>query len=127
MAGKTERSGSCLCGAVRISIRTTGKSVGACHCSMCRKWAGGPLLVIECGSDVHFERNDSISVFSSSDWAERGFCSKCGSHLFYRLKKEGHTRSLSVYSMTGNNGFLINRFLSMKSRRSIRSQTKRRI
>jgi len=48
------------------------------------------LLVIECGSDVHFEGNDGISVFSSSDWAERGFCSKCGSHLFYRLKKEGH-------------------------------------
>ena len=90
MAGETERNGSCLCGAVRISIKTTSKSVGACHCSMCRKWTGGPLLVIECGSDVHFERNDSISVFSSSDWAERGFCSKCGSHLFYRLKKEGH-------------------------------------
>jgi hypothetical protein len=90
MAGKTERSGSCLCGAVRISIKTTSKSVGACHCGMCRKWTGGPLLVIECGSAVHFEGNDSISVFSSSDWAERGFCSKCGSHLFYRLKKEGH-------------------------------------
>ena len=51
---------------------------------------GGPLLAIECGSDVQFVGTDSISVFSSSDWAERGFCRKCGSHLFYRLKQEGH-------------------------------------
>ena len=90
MVGETERRGSCLCGAVRVSTKATSKGVGACHCSMCRKWTGGPLLVIGCGSDVHFEGDDSISVFSSSDWAERGFCSKCGSHLFYRLKKEGH-------------------------------------
>jgi hypothetical protein len=54
---------------------------------MCRKWTGGPFLVVECGSNVHFEGNDNISVFNSSDWAERGFCNKCGSHLFYRLKE----------------------------------------
>ena len=90
MASETERRGSCLCGAVRIAVKTTNNSVGACHCSMCRKWGGGPLLAIECGSDVQFDGTDSISVFSSSEWAERGFCSKCGSHLFYRLKKEGH-------------------------------------
>lgn len=48
------------------------------------------MLVVECGSNVHFEGNDNIAVYSSSDWADRGFCSKCGSHLFYRLKKGGH-------------------------------------
>ena len=25
----------------------------------------------------------------SSDWAERGFCNRCGTHLFYRLKAQG--------------------------------------
>ncbi|KYC39761.1 aldehyde-activating protein [Scytonema hofmannii PCC 7110] len=89
MAGETEQRGSCLCGAVRIAIKTIKNSVDACHCNMCRKWGGGPLLAIECGSDVQFDGTDSISIFSSSDWAERGFCSKCGSHLFYRLKKSG--------------------------------------
>ena len=90
MASETERRGSCLCGAVRIAIKTTNNSVGACHCSMCRKWGGGPLLVFEGGSNVQFDGTDSMSVFSSSAWAERGFCRTCGSHLFYRLKKEGH-------------------------------------
>ncbi len=28
-------------------------------------------------------------MFDSSAWAERGFCSQCGSHLFYRLKETG--------------------------------------
>lgn len=65
------------------------KSVGACHCGMCRKWSGGPLLAIDCGSDVSFDEQDkgNISVYNSSDWAERGFCNQCGSHLYYRLKE----------------------------------------
>ena len=87
---RVERRGSCLCGAVRISIKTTNKSVNACHCNICRKWTGGPWFVIDCGSDIHFEGSDRISEFSSSEWAERGFCSKCGTHLFYRSKKDGH-------------------------------------
>jgi hypothetical protein len=90
MAGETERRGSCLCGAVRMAIKTTSNSVGACHCGMCRKWGGGPLLALECGSDVQCDGTDSIVLFSSSAWAERGFCRTCGTHLFYRLKHEGH-------------------------------------
>lgn len=42
---------------------------------------------IDCGADVDFDGNDSVSVYPSSDWAERGFCRECGTHLFYRLKE----------------------------------------
>ena len=28
---------------------------------------------------------DAIQTFQSSDWAERAFCSKCGTTLFYHL------------------------------------------
>lgn len=44
-------------------------------------------MAVDCGTDVSLEGEESITVFSSSEWAERGFCSKCGSHLFYRLKE----------------------------------------
>lgn len=57
---------------------------------MCRKWGGGPLLAVECESSVSFEGAEHISIFESSDWAERGFCQTCGTHLFYRLKEEEH-------------------------------------
>ncbi len=79
--------GSCLCGAVQFTATSVGKTVGACHCGMCRKWGGGPLMAVGCGSDVSFEGAENISVFDSSDWAERGFCKQCGGHLFYRLKQ----------------------------------------
>lgn len=78
---------SCLCGAVSISTRNMSNLVGACHCNMCRTWGGGALLVVDCGSDVSFEGAESIGVYQSSKWAERGFCQKCGSHLFFRMKQ----------------------------------------
>lgn len=86
MSGISSEKGSCLCGAVRISANAVSHKVGACHCGMCRKWTGGPLLAVACGTDVAFEGEENIKAYSSSDWAERGFCNQCGSHLFYRLK-----------------------------------------
>ena len=87
MSDVIEARGSCLCGATRINVTGISRNAGACHCSMCRKWGGGPLLAVECGTDVSFEGEENISIFDSSEWAERGFCNKCGSHLFYRLKE----------------------------------------
>ena len=91
MTEKVDISGKCLCGAVAFSAKIAEPHVGACHCAMCRKWGGGPFMEVDCGSDVSFEGAENISLFSSSDWAERGFCSKCGSNLFYRLKENGQT------------------------------------
>lgn len=84
-----EAKGSCLCGAIQFSAKKVSKSVGACHCGMCRKWGGGPLMAVNSGTDVSFEGEENISVYDSSAWAERGFCKQCGSHLFYRLKESG--------------------------------------
>ncbi len=57
---------SCLCGRVKATVANHDNGVGACHCSICRKWSGGPFMVIDCGVDVLFENTDSISVYSSS-------------------------------------------------------------
>lgn len=76
--------GKCLCGA--IAIRTPDKkSIDACHCGMCRRWGGGPALGVACGSDVQIDGVDKLKVYKSSEWAERAFCGKCGTHIFYRL------------------------------------------
>ena len=87
MSETLAKEGSCLCGAVHVHVAERAGQVGACHCGMCRKWGGGPLLAVDCGTDVSFEGEENISVYDSSDWAERGFCKKCGTHLFYRLKE----------------------------------------
>lgn len=90
MSEAIQSSGQCLCGAVAVDVELEKANVDACHCSMCRRWGGGPLLAVGAQDGVRFDGEDSISVYSSSDWAERGFCKHCGTHLFYRLKGNQH-------------------------------------
>lgn len=87
MSARMSGQGRCLCGAVSVAVDTMKPHVDACHCNMCRKWAGGPLFAVECGSGVSFAGEENIALFDSSAWAERGFCRRCGTHLFYRLKE----------------------------------------
>jgi len=90
MPTTTEKTGKCLCGAVRVTAKQANTEIGACHCGMCRKWCGGPLFAVDCGAEVVFEGEENISVFGSSAWADRGFCKQCGSPLFFRIKESSH-------------------------------------
>lgn len=90
MTALQERTGTCLCGAVRLAATPKSLHVGVCHCDMCRQWGGGPMFAIECEESVRFEGDPNIGIYPSSEWAERGFCRHCGTHLFYRLKEGGH-------------------------------------
>lgn len=38
---------------------------------------------------ISIQGEDNLTVFRSSDWAERGFCKTCGSSLFYRVTAPG--------------------------------------
>ena len=80
--------GHCLCGAVNLTSPKV-REIGVCHCGFCRRWGGGPLLAVHCGTDVQFEGSEHIAVYSSSEWAQRAFCSKCGTHLYYKLLASG--------------------------------------
>ena len=72
MSNQIMAKGSCLCSAVSLSTTSMNRHYSACHCSMCRKWGGGALLVVDCGSDVSFEGEENIGIYQSSEWAERG-------------------------------------------------------
>ena len=76
--------GRCLCGSVSIIARDNTQ-MSACHCAMCRRWGSGPMLTVDGGTDVKIVGAETITAFKSSDWAERAFCTKCGTHLYYRL------------------------------------------
>ncbi|WP_440056633.1 GFA family protein (plasmid) [Pseudoalteromonas sp. T1lg65] len=75
--------GKCLCGNIEVTTPDQ-KELGLCHCSMCRRWSGGPLFAVHCGANVTFTGSDPVR-YQSSEWAERGFCANCGTHLFYHL------------------------------------------
>ena len=80
------RKGSCLCGAVKIELPRETTKLGVCHCAMCRKLSGGgALLALHGDSELRATGTEHIGRYKSSDWAERGFCKKCGTPLFYHL------------------------------------------
>jgi len=76
--------GSCLCGAVTFEVEGELKPPDACHCVQCRK-ASGHFFA---STDVPRERVtlhgvDKVTWFRSSEKVRRGFCSVCGSTLFF--------------------------------------------
>ena len=78
-------SGQCLCSAVKFTAESVETHHHVCHCGMCRRWSGGPVFGAA-ATGVKFEGEQNIARYTSSEWAERGFCGHCGSHLFYFLK-----------------------------------------
>ena len=73
-------TGHCLCGAVTICVSGAHvPSPGACHCRMCQRWSGGLFLCFNADAKgVTVE--GPVARYASSDFAERAFCSVCGSH-----------------------------------------------
>jgi hypothetical protein len=76
--------GHCLCGAVSVMAPDV-THIAACHCGICRRWGGGPYLGVHCGPEIQVEGAEHVTTFKSSEWAERAFCAKCGTHLYYHL------------------------------------------
>ena len=55
---------------------------------MCRRWAGS-FYSAQSGKSAEVVGEDLITVYRSSEWAERAFCAKCGSNLWYRFVPTG--------------------------------------
>ncbi len=87
-------TGQCLCGGVRFSGTLKSRDVVVCHCGMCRRWTGGPLMFVDIDGVPSFEGRDLIRVYRSSEKGERGFCTRCGSVLFWKVADE------EVYTFT---------------------------
>ena len=87
-----------MCGAVQFTAKDVSDEGSACHCGMCRRWAGGPWIGVSVKS-VEWRGGDALQVVKSSAWAERGFCNRCGSGLFYRVTAEGKYQGMTSISL----------------------------
>ena len=86
--------GHCLCGAVQIELTGALNDIEVCQCDMCRRWGGSFYPALH-GESVVISGEAQATVYRSSDWAERGFCSNCGSSLWFRFLPTGN-RSFSA-------------------------------
>ena len=78
-------TGGCMCGNVRYEI--TDKPLGSmlCHCRMCQRFSGAPILggTTLLTEALRFTKGQP-QYYQSSNIAERGFCENCGGPLTYR-------------------------------------------
>ncbi|MEM7178773.1 MAG: GFA family protein [Pseudomonadota bacterium] len=84
MSGGVVHTGSCLCGAVHLSIRQKLRGIHACHCSQCRKQTGHFAVAGSAPREaITIEGADQLSWFASSPGIRRGFCRTCGAHMIW--------------------------------------------
>jgi hypothetical protein len=76
--------GSCLCGAVTFEVDGALAGPDACHCTACRKQSGHFFVSTDVPrSALRISGEEKVSWYRSSSEARRGFCSICGSSLFW--------------------------------------------
>ena len=81
----TKQTGGCLCGGVRYVVNGPLRGVIACHCSQCRRTSGHYAAMTNAPSEqLELKSSQTLVWYQSSATAERGFCSTCGSNLFWR-------------------------------------------
>jgi hypothetical protein len=94
-------TGGCQCGAVRYRLIVEPTGVNICHCRMCQKASGAPLMAF---GGVRLDQlvwtRGAPKIFASSAIAERGFCAQCGTPLTYRMhEREGDRISVTLGSL----------------------------
>ena len=84
MSSTQIHSGACLCGAVRYHYQGALRPVVACHCEQCRR-TSGHFAAGSAGyrSGLSIESGGALRWYESSPEIYRGFCSACGSSLFW--------------------------------------------
>lgn len=86
-----ETSGGCFCGEVRFAATLPSRWVAHCHCTMCQRAHGAPV-VTWVGLNADRARIDDphgrLRWFDSTPgFAQRGFCDRCGTTLFFRSSR----------------------------------------
>lgn len=80
-------AGSCLCGAIRFRVDPPLKWVAHCHCTQCQRAHGAAFVTWVSVDERQWHLDDAqqaLAWYQSSAEAQRGFCRRCGSSLFFR-------------------------------------------
>lgn len=87
--------GGCLCGAVRYRVEAGEADSGYCHCRMCQKSSGAPVMAWFSVPVARFAfTKGKPKIYRSSNHAQREFCGDCGTPILFRSDK-GETTDIS--------------------------------
>jgi hypothetical protein len=77
--------GGCLCGKLRFRVVGAALESGYCHCRMCQKNSGAPVVAWATFPTAGFSwLAGTPGLYASSAGAERLFCAGCGSYLVFQ-------------------------------------------
>ena len=78
-------TGGCFCRALRFKSDLPAVEKGYCHCTICRKTTGAPLLAFASFPVGGFSyTKGEPTIFKSSSKGQREFCSTCGTQICFR-------------------------------------------
>ena len=79
------RTGRCLCGAIRFTVRGAPRFVSNCHCETCRRASSAPSVTWAGFTDAQVEiTGETLRSHASSPGVSRMFCGACGSPIAFR-------------------------------------------
>jgi len=99
MSAPADLSGGCACGAVRYRLLSQPFDAGYCHCSMCRRAAGAPVLAFATVPLEDFAISGHPRRRRSSYFGERWFCGDCGTQLAMHVDHQPDTIDFTIASL----------------------------
>ena len=101
MGSSVEPTGGCLCGSVSYRVDGPLRDVLHCHCVNCRKVSGNFVASSGCAtSDLVIDDDTAVLRWYDLGYARYGFCSECGSSLFWQGAEHMDRTSIQSGSLT---------------------------
>ncbi|MCC6208517.1 MAG: GFA family protein [Gammaproteobacteria bacterium] len=101
------REGGCLCGGIRYRIEGVGIDAGYCHCRLCQRSAGAPVLAWMTVPVAAFSYiAGAPSIYRSSPHSQREFCARCGTQLAFRRLQNARTVDVTLASLDNPAGVI---------------------
>lgn len=80
-----DRTGGCLCGAVRYVLKSDPRAISICHCTHCQRQSGSAFSFNLVMREADYDQRGDTAVYvdqgDSGQPVYRHFCGRCGSAI----------------------------------------------
>lgn len=92
--------GGCLCGAVRYRVTQAPLDAGYCHCRLCQRAGGAPVLAwLTVPASAFAYTHGTPTAYASSTHSQREFCARCGTPLAFQRIAAPRTIDVTIASL----------------------------
>ena len=98
-------TGGCACGSVRYRVVGELRDVINCHCEPCRRFTGHFMAATTAATnDLIMESDRTLAWWWRTPTVRYGFCSACGSSLFWEAHDKADITAIAAGSLDGPTG-----------------------